>query len=57
MQGAEQTSEFHFTAFKNFTLAFKDDTASGYPMLENNPKCSTIRHYNQQNVHNLGRNP
>jgi hypothetical protein len=42
MQSAEQTSEFHFMAFKNLTLAFEDDTASGCPMLENNPKCFTI---------------
>lgn len=42
MQSAEQTLKFHLTALKNLTLAFEDDTASGCPMLENNPKCFTI---------------
>jgi hypothetical protein len=42
MQSAEQTLEFDFTAFKNLTLAFEDDTSSGCPMLENNLKCFTI---------------
>lgn len=42
MQSAEQTLQFPFTAFKNVKLAFEDDTASGCPMLENNPNCFKI---------------
>jgi len=54
MQSAEQTLEFHFTAFKNVTLAFEDDTASGCPITQN---ASQSRHYNEQTVFYLGKNP
>jgi hypothetical protein len=57
MQSAEQTLEFHFTAFKNVTLAFEDDTASGWPTLENNPKCFTIKTLQPTNCILSGKKP
>jgi hypothetical protein len=46
-----------FTAFKNLTLASKDDTASGCHASKHPKILHNHRHYNQQNTLYLGEKP